>query len=168
MGLEIVTDGENENLRAQLYAAQQQTMAERTAAGLVVGAGVMIFAPAVVTAALMAGISAAIFPLMIRDTLAGKAPRDASIRLMRQLHAEVLRRDRRGWENGCWNDPARRARWRDFMASVGSMYKAVSSSPSHKWSGEGAKIMQKNILSLFKALSAWSVEMGKACNTWGA
>jgi len=54
------------------------------------------------------------------------------------------------------------------MASVGSMYKAVSSSPSHKWSGEGAKIMQKNILSLFKALSAWSVEMGKACNTWGA
>jgi len=84
------------------------------------------------------------------------------------LHADVLRRDRRGWENGCWNDPARRARWRDFMASVGSMYKAVSSSPSHKWSGEGAKIMQKNILSLFKALSAWSVEMGKACNTWGA
>jgi hypothetical protein len=137
----------------------QQAKSLQAAAWLALGSVVMIFSPVVVTAAVMAGITAGGLALLTYDATVGRAPRAESIRLLRSLHSSVLLMDQRGWDRGCWADPARRVRWRAFMLRVGSVYRDVANSSAGSWGSSGRLTMQKNIVPLLKEFNAWSGEM---------
>jgi len=153
------------------FAESERERADALLRQTVVGSAftAMFLAPAapLVSAGIVAGLTLSGLAILANSIVDGRAPREETIRLMRNLHATVLRMDRRGWERGCWKNAARRARWRVFMYRVGRLYADVADRPLTLWflPGGGAALMQQNIKGLFAGLDAWSKELGQVCNT---